>query len=73
VTPVTPHPGYVRELTCHVPTDRRDNLNWRHILNWHHVADELAKAAAGADPTSVSIRLQTVLMLENVECRPKAN
>jgi hypothetical protein len=33
----------VRELIRHVPKERRDNLNWR------HVADELAKAAAGAE------------------------
>jgi hypothetical protein len=29
------------------------------------------KAAAGADPASVSIALQLVLMLETVDCRPK--
>jgi hypothetical protein len=50
-----------RELIRHVPKERRDNLNWR------HVADELAKAAAGADTASVSIALRMVLMLEGVE------
>jgi hypothetical protein len=46
-----------------MPKERRDNLNWR------HVADELDKAAAGADPTSVSIALRMVLSMESVECR----
>jgi hypothetical protein len=55
----------VRELIRHVPKERRDNLNWR------VVADELAKAAAGADPTSLSIALRMVLSMEHVECREK--
>ncbi len=55
----------VRELIRHVPKERRDNLNWR------HVADELAKAVAGADTASVSIELRMVLSMEHVECRPK--
>jgi hypothetical protein len=32
----------VRKLIRHLPKERRDSLNWRHI------ADELAKAAAAA-------------------------
>jgi hypothetical protein len=36
-----------------------------------HVAAELDKAAAGADPDDVSVALQMVLMSENVECWPK--
>jgi hypothetical protein len=44
----------VRELIRHVPKERRENLNWR------HVAAELAKAAAGGDTTQVSIALQGV-------------
>ena len=40
-------------------------------LIWQHVAAELDKAAAGADPADVSVALQIVLMLENVECRAK--
>jgi hypothetical protein len=55
----------VRELIRHVPKERRDNLNWR------HVADELAKAAAGADTASVSVALGMVLSMEHVECRVK--
>jgi hypothetical protein len=55
----------VRELICHVPKERRENLNWR------HVADELAKAAAGADTASVSIALRMALSVEHVECRVK--
>jgi hypothetical protein len=55
----------VRELIRHVPKERRDNLNWR------HVADELAKAAAGADTASVSVALRMVLSMERVECRVK--
>jgi hypothetical protein len=38
---------------------------------WQHVEAELNKAAAGADPKSLSIALQMVLMLENVECRSR--
>jgi hypothetical protein len=53
----------VRELIRHAPKERRENLNWR------NVADELAKAAAGADTASVSVALRMVLSLEGVECR----
>ena len=56
----------VPELIRHVPKERRDNLNWR------HVADELAKAAGGADTASVSVALRMVLSMEGVECRPKS-
>ena len=54
------HWADVRELIRHVPKERRDNLNWR------HVADEF-EAAAGADTASVSIALR----MEHVECRQK--
>ena len=55
----------VRTLISHVPKARRDNLNWQ------VVATALNEAAAGADPTNVSVALQIVLNLEGVECRPK--
>jgi hypothetical protein len=55
----------VRALIKHVPKERRDNLNWR------HVADELAKAAAGATTASLSVALRMVLSMEHVECRVK--
>jgi hypothetical protein len=48
-----------------VSKERRDNLNWR------HVADELAKAAAGADLASLPVALRMVLSMEGVEYRPK--
>jgi hypothetical protein len=53
----------VRELLRHLPEDRRARPTW-----WH-VAAELDKAAAGADPADVSIALCMALMLEGVECR----
>jgi hypothetical protein len=53
----------VRELIRHVLKERCDNSNWRSL------ADELAKAAAGADMASLSVALQMVLMLEHVEYR----
>jgi hypothetical protein len=53
----------VRELMRHIPADRRERSPWR------HVAAELGKAAAGADPADVAIALRMVLMLESVECR----
>jgi hypothetical protein len=34
---------------------------------WQHVAVELDKAAAGADPADVSVARQMVLQLEHVE------
>jgi hypothetical protein len=40
---------------------------------WQHVAAELYKAAAGADPSDVSVALQMALSTENVECRAKAD
>jgi hypothetical protein len=54
----------VRELIRHVPKERRDNPNWRHL------SGELDEAAAGADTTQVSIALQMVLSLEGVEFQP---
>jgi hypothetical protein len=55
----------VRELMRHLPKDRRA------LSTWQHVAAELDKAAAGADPADVSIALRLVLMLELVPCRPR--
>jgi hypothetical protein len=36
---------------------------------WQRIAAELEKAAAGADPADVSVALQMVVQLENVEYR----
>jgi hypothetical protein len=55
----------VRDFLKHIPKERRQ------FHTWQHVAAELDKAAAGADTASLSIALQMVLMLENVECREK--
>jgi hypothetical protein len=55
----------VRELLGHLPKETRQKSTWQ------HVGAELTKAAAGADTADVSVALQMVLMLENVECRPK--
>ena len=55
----------VRELMRHLPEDRRARPTWR------HVEQQLAQAAAGADPADVAISLRLALMIENVECRPK--
>jgi hypothetical protein len=55
----------VRALIGHLPKASRAKPTWQ------HVAAELDKAAAGADPADVSVALQMVLMLENVECRGK--
>jgi len=38
---------------------------------WRHVAAVVEQATAGADTVDVAIALRLVLMLENVECRPK--
>jgi len=46
---------------AHLPADRRDRTTWR------HVAGELAKATAGADPADVAIALRLVLSIEGVE------
>jgi hypothetical protein len=46
----------------HLPEDRPQRPTWR------HVATELAKAAAGADPIDVAIALRMVLSMEGVEC-----
>jgi hypothetical protein len=57
--------GDVRDFLKRIPKDRRQ------FDTWQHVAAELDKAAGGADTASLSIALQMVLMLENVECREK--
>jgi hypothetical protein len=36
-------------------------------INWRHVTNDLAKAAAGADTASVSVALRMVLSMEGVE------
>ena len=54
-----------RKLIRHLPKATREKETWQ------HVAAELDKAAAGGDTTQVSIALQMVPMLENVECGPK--
>jgi hypothetical protein len=53
----------VRTLLGHLPKETRAKSTWQ------HVAAELDKAAAGADPADVSVALLLVLMLENGECR----
>jgi len=53
----------VRTLLGHLPKETRARDTWQ------HVEAELKKAAADGDTTQVSIALQMVLMLENVECR----
>ncbi len=53
----------VRTLLGHLPNAPREKSTWQ------HVAAELDKAAAGGDTADVSVALQMVLMLENVECR----
>ena len=55
----------VRKLLRHVPTDRRE------LSTWQYVASKLDKAAAGDDLVALAVALRMVLMLENVECRPK--
>jgi hypothetical protein len=52
----------MRDFLKHIPKERRQFHTW-------HVAAELDKAAAGADPADVSVALQLVLMLECVEYR----
>jgi type II secretory pathway component PulL len=53
----------VRELMRHLPEDRRARSTWR------YVEQQLAEAAAGADPADATISLRLALMLEGVECR----
>jgi hypothetical protein len=55
----------VRKLLGHLPKQTREKSTWQ------HVAAELTKAAAGADPADVSVALRMVLSMENVECRTK--
>jgi type II secretory pathway component PulL len=47
----------------HLPEDRRARSTWR------YVEQQLAEAAAGADPADATISLRLALMLEGVECR----
>jgi hypothetical protein len=51
----------VRTLLGHLPKETREKSTWQ------HVAAELDKAAAGADPADVSVALQMVLQLEKVD------
>lgn len=53
----------VRTPLGHLPKASREKSTWQ------HVAAELDKAAAGGDTVDVSVALQMVLMLENVERR----
>ena len=55
----------LRKLLGHLPKDTRARDTWQ------HVEAELKKAEATGDTTQVSIALQMVLMLENVEVRLK--
>jgi hypothetical protein len=48
----------VRKLLGHLPKETRAKSTWQHVKS------ELDKAAAGADPRSVSVALRLVLMLE---------
>jgi len=53
----------VRELMRHLPPEHRERPTWR------HVAAELEKAAAGADPVDVAVALRLALSLEGVDYR----
>jgi hypothetical protein len=55
----------VRDFLKHIPKERLQ------FDTWQCVKSELDEASAGAYPKTVSVALQMVLMLENVECRPK--
>ena len=55
----------VRSLIGHLPKETRARDTWQHVER------ELNKAAADGDTAQVSIALQMVLMLENVEVRPR--
>ena len=55
----------VRSLLGHLPRDVRARSTWQ------TVAAQLDAAARGADPVSVAVALQLVLMLEKVEFRRK--
>jgi hypothetical protein len=48
----------VRDFLKHIPKERRQ------FSTWQHVEAELNKAAAGANPTQLSIALQMVFQLE---------
>ncbi|MGA8323221.1 MAG: hypothetical protein WB774_21005 [Xanthobacteraceae bacterium] len=55
----------VRTLLGHLPKATRAKSTWQ------RVEAELDKAAAGAEPVSLSVALQMVLMLENMEVGPR--
>jgi hypothetical protein len=55
----------VRTLLDHVPSEHRENENWR------YVATKLDEAARGASVIEVFALLRTVLAMEGVTCRPK--
>jgi hypothetical protein len=56
----------VRRLIEHVPADRRE------LQTWRHVAGQITAAAWGTvDVADAIVALRMVLMLENVECRPR--
>jgi hypothetical protein len=70
--PVHPHSHALRTLADvrelvehHVPAEVREKSTWQYL------AQQLAEAAAGADPVHVSIVLRMVLGIEGVECRPR--
>jgi hypothetical protein len=54
----------VRTLIGHLPKETRAKDTWQ------HVEAELKKAAGGS-ADDVSVAIEMVLMLENVECRLK--
>jgi hypothetical protein len=51
----------VRTLLGHLPKQTREKSTWQ------HVAAELDKAAAGADPADVSVALQMAFQLARIE------
>jgi hypothetical protein len=55
----------VRTMIDHLPKEARAKSTWR------HVEDKLKKAATTGDTTDSWAALRMVLMLENVEYRPK--
>ncbi|MGA9947317.1 MAG: hypothetical protein WBQ24_03630 [Xanthobacteraceae bacterium] len=57
----------VRTLIGHLPKETRAKSMWQHF------EAELKNAAAGGDTVQVSVALQMVLMLENVECAAARN
>jgi hypothetical protein len=55
----------VRSLMRHLPTEHRERMTWR------YVAQQLDKAAAGADAADVAIALRLAPTIEGVECLPE--